>query len=347
MKKLATLTLVLMALTLPIAADLQADAYSGYSSGCGEECDDSGMMPGFEMYVYGDWLLWKTRRCGLDYVIPNSGDPLAVALGASTYVGNPVDYNAGFRLGFGARSCDSFDIAFRYTHYQCKSDSSYAIEGEPARTIRTNPIVAGLLPISEFALSRYRIDYNVFDIEIGRMKTVDCSSFTYRPFVGAKFAFIDEDLNTSYALFVETPPLVGVYESIELGAYGLSIGLDVRADVRGCLGLYVRGATSLLAGDYEITHRDAFFNGDETLTFTTGKHWCLLGNVELAAGLDYVLYNQCGTLARLAIGYEFQHWINTQDFFNYLGDNRLGAVLTNNQSNLGFDGLVLRGSVEF
>lgn len=326
---LATLTLVQSAAF--------SNSYCDPCDTCYDDCQSFG-----KFYAYGDWLFWKFRRSDLDYgltvtqLTPTSGPFITV---------NPA-YESGWRIGGGYETCGGLDFQVRYTNYHNHAYDRYQT-GSPIFPTRPSPAAYELLDTPTlYADADYNVDYQIVDIELGSI-TKDCGESRVRAFLGAKLAYIDQTLNSGYIFNPEEFPFVNLFtrERVNLDAYGLSAGFDFHRDLGYCLGVYTRGALAFLVGNYDLSHIDEriLSETDAPLVAVDVREscTCFVGEMEIGAGLDYLVYrSNCGEVV-FSLGYEFQLWYNTDDFLTL--DSVLNpANLSRNHNGIGVDGLVLR-----
>ena len=254
--------------------------------------------------VYLDYLYWKPFRSGILRLPAGEGDLFL----------NPT-YSSGCRVE-GRMSCNCVDLGVRYTFFDSTTkDSSLAFEG-------TTPIK-----------SRYDVDFQAVDIEVGYAFCFDCENSFFRPFVGGKLVWIDEKIvleinNTS---FIFTDGL-----KFDDRGYGPYIGAEGRLQIFDCIvpiGLRARGSLGLL----NSTHGAALISNTRSIP-SLSRESHLVVVYEVFAGLDFS-YCSCSCFdVNLAIGYELQSFIRDTVF---LFSN--GVPL----DDFGLGGLVVRFGVCF
>jgi len=128
------------------------------------ECCEPDCGSGFS--VYADYLYWRVCETDLSFSWNTNGTNHTEYL-------NPC-YDSGWRIG-GAYRCGPSDIGVRYTDYSNTS-----------KKVLTNP------PFSQAGTAVFKFDYHVVDIEVGYTLPFDCDRYFFRPFSGAKSAWVNE-----------------------------------------------------------------------------------------------------------------------------------------------------------
>lgn len=241
--------------------------------------------------IISDSLYWTACERGLTY----GSETEAISFGTggtltqfNTKVKNPHQrWDFGWRLGVGYRSpCDCWDAKLIWTSYYTDPHARHDEDvtgarwftpawggtpgtGTPGGALMGGNLVdtEGAFPVVE-ASSHWKLSLNLVDLEIGRDFCVD-SCLTLRPFVGVRFASINEKYKLTYdattvvidELAAPEPGAVvaGPFDPIHLknnfeGA-GVRGGLETDYDIGCGFSLYGTLAASLLYGETEIKSR--------------------------------------------------------------------------------------------
>jgi len=312
-------------------------------------CESDSFSLSGNVYGYVDWLFWKGRRCGLEYAFAPASFSLPLLNGS--YHDVHPDYDSGFRVALGYTTCQGYDLGFRYTRFS--TDAHDHLSSLVPEIIPLRLVTPSFNTLFLEADAKYSLDYNLIDIELGSYAIRECET-ALKLFMGARIAVIDEEINTSYLLVPsENPLIISAHETLDLTAYGLSVGFEYERELLCNFGLFVRGSGALLVGDYESKHQEFNEQVEVQLNNLKAHNTCLLSELEIALGLDYLVYQCCETTVRLGIGYEFQGWFNTRDFLNLNSqpfttdgvaeDSLLLPFLSaRNQGTFGVDGLFVR-----
>jgi len=147
--------------------------------------------------VYADALYWQTTET-VDWALvisPSSTNSQKVTFETICFHWNP-----GFRVGVGfTELCDCWDTQFSYTYFRAHATNH--TKGDKIRSNFFGPKLS-LVGFFQEANIKTRIDYNIFDWELGRLfYPTPCISF--RPMIGLKGGWIDQTLNTSWKKTVD------------------------------------------------------------------------------------------------------------------------------------------------
>lgn len=254
---------------------------------CDEGCKGEGTnfcCENTSFFVYGDVLYWKTCPSDTDHS------------GGSVHYDQP-DHDVGYRIGAQFK-CDCKDVGVRYTSY----DNSDAYDSS----------------------NRYGVEFESVDVEFGYSFCVPCVDATLRPFIGAKFAWIDEVFVDSGDVFTSNVDGIGLY-----------LGSDFRwpfyeacyCDTTYPISLLTRVSWAVL--DAEVHQKD-------TSNGPWDKHCLYVNVIEAFVGVELGLtLCDCWALD-LMLGYEVQNWMGLRRMRD--GDDL---------SSLGFSGLTFRVGSRF
>ncbi len=334
--------------------------------------------------VYGDWLFWKVRRSGLDYTIEGDNfESPRHEYDSNTYVPfgkmHCVDpeYQSGYRIGFAKNFCE-LDVGVRYTHFKAdhtnsKYSEDYSLDGTRQHPLDDEAYTSswGSSSINDFdyAESGYSLKLDQIDVEAGKAWDT-CEGLRVRPFVGFRYARIDQHMNTFY----DIEDGLTVSEFLDIKAYGFYLGAGVRYTFCECFGLHACLSGGLYIASTSGHHNEGsgfFGNGsssssdsssgsgsgsgdnvgsvpeaDSDIHVSRCDSDILVGSCDAAFGVSYELHNCfCGNWM-FAAGYEFHNWSGMPDFLNFTDDGSFGNH-SRNHSNLGYDGLYVRVKMEF
>jgi hypothetical protein len=107
------------------------------------------------------------------------------------------------------------------------------------------------------------------------------------------------------------------------------------------LHLFGRGAAAVMVATSRNHHREFEPDDDVVNVDMSVSQRDVISSLEAAAGIGYVLMDDCRGAAELQVGWEFQNWIQLADSLSFPDDVNDGTV-DRNRSSLGFDGLVIR-----
>ncbi|MCH9625178.1 MAG: hypothetical protein S4CHLAM123_03480 [Chlamydiales bacterium] len=305
---------------------------------CGSCCQDS-CWSGWS--IYGDWLYWRVRNCGLDYALPGPVNQSSASLNAGKVFAVEPSYDSGFRIGI-AKECDCFYFDAFYTHYKNEESDKIATNNGLSAT-RVVGLTDAVIPA---ATAKYEIDYNVVDI-VGGYSSNPCYCFQTMFFGGFKYARIDQTYTALYfdPATPEDQPIL-VNQTNDMNAYGVDIGLGGEYAICNCLSAYGRLSYDILLGNFTRKmeqNASTAFAGD--FVDLRDECWRALSVVNLAIGIssDYQFCCSCLDSLTLALGYEFHKWIDMPNFYAFGSADRVDRT----PAGFGIDGVTIRLALKF
>jgi hypothetical protein len=280
-----------------------------------------------------DYLLLKPRRM-LDYAINGPSSPWGPQGGVDRL---QADYTSGFRASAGYRlpGCGA-DVSFAYTYLFSSTDGGQ--QRPPDNTLFATLTHPGTVSQVDSARANARLDYQVFDLEVGHWFKQEALS--YRLFGGARLAKINQDFNVFYdgrdAQGGDT-----VLTRFKFNGGGVRGGGEAVWDVYHGLGFYGRGAVSLLAGQFRAGVAEVSAGATGPLVNVTDDYRKIVPVVEMGVGVVWQSEHW-----RITAGYEFVNWFNLIDMPDFVDDVHQGKY-ARRISDLGLDGLVLRAELTY
>lgn len=328
--------------------------------------------------IFGDFLYWNLCQNNLDYAVcardvtgvPLTDAGLAVPL---WFQGNykirsvSTKYKPGFRVGgFYSSLCSSWEIGIVYTHLNssyCNRSRARSSTGLvlPTQLPQTADYVELLFndPLSgdvPRARSKFHLHYNMLDVLV---TTSYCNEgcLTWQPYIGARFLEIKQKWNIRYAFSTELSSSLPFTDLAATSRYhsklptgGLTVGVGGAYNICGCWNLIGRVGASCVGGTAkQCTRLNAFFDTSSSSgaydPARVGKRKCaILTGFEGALGIGYNL-ECCKVGVQLAIGYEFQTWLNVPSPIEH--GVAVPGVRHNPSSNFTLHGLFVRAGVSF
>jgi hypothetical protein len=304
-----------------------------------DPCDD---CCGGTIFGYVDFLYWRLQQGSLAYVIENHNNS-SILDGHCCCIEPEYDY--GFRVGLGYRTCDCWDIALQYTYWQTDDHASCTDQYGQMLVTRAHPDAC---ENAYYARSNYEIEMHIADLTIGTCFK-PCGDVTLRPFFGARVALIDQDLHTVYA--DEVNPLVAtrtdtIVEEVDMISYGVIAGMDMTVPMFCGFGLFGHFGASGMYADFDVSYDSVCEAYPESGVVYSCDCDRVIGMIELAAGLQWEwCFCDCFTV-KVAAGWEVQTWFNMIDFVNFTDGNNDGSLARNNQS-FGVEGPFVRLGASF
>lgn len=146
--------------------------------------------------LYADALYWTTSET-VDWALILSQSP---SLEKVTFAGVDFDWDPGFRVGVGVSElCGCWDTQFFYTYF--RASTTNRAKGEKIRSNFFGPKLSAVGFFQE-AKIRTKIDYNMFDWELGRV-LYPASCLSLHPMIGLKGGWIHQTLDTSWRKTVD------------------------------------------------------------------------------------------------------------------------------------------------
>lgn len=335
------------------------------SAGDCYECD-SGSDCGFSLCdcdpcegwsVYADYLLWRVRKCDLDYAYKIEGD-----LAKGLYSVDP-SYDSGFRVGV-LKACDDVDFGVHYTWFQSKDNDSIDVSSAGfalGQTLLSNDNSSMFLDGSpiQYAGSEYKFELNQIDVEAGyHLEVSDC--LASRVFGGFRYANIKQKSETVYAndaadIYADSNSSAFVdvlHRKSDLDFYGLYLGNKASYSFSDCFDFFGGFSLGIGVGEFTQTFDHYGKNPGGVTAYTPGDYlddscWKSVGVLDLNLGITFPLCNVCCTDLAFSVGYEFHHWFNLSSFSNFYETGSDSATIDQHCCDLGYDGLFVRLSAAF
>jgi hypothetical protein len=295
-------------------------------------CEHCSSWGGF--FADGEYLYLKPYRRDLDFAIvsPNAnGDP------EGSIQSDPWRSRSAFRVGAGYRAPDdAWEMGFFYTYlHDDQASSAVQPPGGLLFATLTHP---GTVERVAQASADATLHYNVFDLEMARPIDV-CGSLAVRPFAGARFAEINQELSALYDGGDANRDFVDSRIKFEGG--GVRAGGEAELKLLNRVGVYGRAAASLLTGDFRVTQTEFNNAGATPLTNVNESFRKIVPVLELGAGVAYH-----GEHLHLSVGYEIANWFNLVDTPSFVDDVHQGKF-QRNVSDLGLDGFVVKAEIAY
>jgi hypothetical protein len=314
--------------------------------GCGDAC--AGGKPGYQAAPYcwtgfGEYLLLRPRGLDVAYAVEQDNSSGATVLTAPVQQADP-SVASGFRAGIGLylSPCERFDATF--THFE--SDDYDDFDSSPVGTVLDPSSRLQSLTVTQLATEDW--DTAAANAEV----SFQLLDFDYRRHVcgvewsaGIRIAWLDQDLWAEY-----DRNTVGVrtgLSSIDFRGAGLRFGFG-KEHRDPCLGwlVYAKGHANFMGGEFQSgwwQYYDGAGTPEENEAATSWEADRLVTTFDLEMGFGWE--DPCGRW-RFTAGYLLNYWMNV-----VTTDEWLTAVETNQfddlSSNIGFDGLAVRGELRF
>jgi hypothetical protein len=298
-----------------------------------------------EFSPFGEFLYMRPSGAQLDFAIIEDDEATAVGFGSEKSI--TPDYNTGFKVGAEFRPGDSgLDLRFAYTQLRMKESALLAPPFEPPAGPGGNLIATLSHPSfgrnATTANAKFRFDYNSADLETGQTLLLG-ESLELRLFGGVRYADIVEHFDADY----DGIDFDNANVSSDIGYWGVGprVGASGRWSLPYGFEIFGGAATSLLVGEAEAEVKQTDQNEAVLVTEIHRDFGVrLVPAIDLRAGigLDRPL-GEWGSLS-VQVGYEFQNYFNYIEHFTFVDDS---STVNENTTDLGIDGMFVRGSVRF
>jgi hypothetical protein len=279
---------------------------------------------------YGDaeFLLMRTRSDNLDYVIHNGVGGLS-----TTGPIQSLAYNItpGLRTEIGYRFANVWDASFAYTYLSAQGNQT--VQAGPGQTLLPTLTRPGL---TDFVLSAHAsavVNYNLFDMQLGRRFVVD-EHLAVRAFGGFRFANIQQSLNATYD--GGDASQAAVYTGSTFRGFGPLVGGELVFGGWHGFHVYARTSEGLLAGRSSNTLLETN-NGGSTVYANVPynvQKVVPVASIGIGGGWQHRAFT-------LRFGYEVTEWIGLNERVRFTDDVAQGAFISR-PGNLSFEGLFVQ-----
>jgi len=282
----------------------------------------------------GDWVLniqgfyWNAHQEGLDYAITN--DVLADAWHTdATYVDAEsktpdFDWDFGFKFGIGYdTTCDGWDFGATWTWYKGKANDHIEAEQDDNDVIialLSNHPTEFLLSLATDVKSHWELDLNLVDLELGR-KFWSGKRLALRPFIGFRYASIEQDYDVEYKGGDFTPLNDKVKMDNDFTGFGIRAGLNSVWNLGCGWGIYGNLALSSVYGRFKVEieeeARESQSPYDKTKYTDYKRHFRANRLMtDLAIGVQWsALFCECQYGFTIALGWEQHIFLNQNQLY--------------------------------
>lgn len=285
-----------------------------------------------EFFVTADFIYWQARQDGLSFAQEgnyrfNNNVPQSAHKGSFKNV--DFGFEPGFKAGIG--------VDFRHDGWSLLANYTWLDQFDARGSARNNPDQRGQLgsgfftdilpntlvsPVPlESARARWKLRFNVIDVELARSFYIS-SHLVLKPYIGAKYAWIDQKYRVNY-VGTGTNPFdftVIMRQKQDFWGVGLRAGLNSEWHFTRNWSLYGALALSELYSQFETTRKDV-----ETSGATPGVIYYVENNfhtikpvLEMAFGVRYeTFFSNDRYQLFFQAGWEEQFWFD----HNQLIDN--------------------------
>jgi hypothetical protein len=321
---------------------------------------DKPAIKGTGLSFAGEFLYWTAQ--GEDNVIAYQAGLPGLTLGDAKRL--DLGWSPGFRLGLDYQlPYDGWDLGLSYTYFRSDAETTLGGNGTEFFFIPGSGQFLALLDGMDAGRvdAKRNLSYDHFDVELGR-KSKLTDSLSVRFMGGPSFVSIKDERQTNYfdgeasgGPSTIVPPYDGTTyglmgrNSTESFLYGLRLGADGEMKLPHGFALNAKVAGALYAGKSKHHtlsasdgDRDGVVDPVEVVVDSNNDYFKLIPAVEFEGGVSWERKLLDSLNFKVFAGYQFR---------NYFGllerqiDN--GFFTTQQQKDLGFQGLVFRVRLDF
>ncbi len=284
-------------------------------------------------FVSTEALVLRPRRGALDVVIPNATTGLSTT--------GPIEslnyeLSGGFRAELGYRFSRGWDVSAGYTYF--RSAAHGVVQAGPGQVLFPTLTRAGLTDQALAAVADANLEYNLYDMAVGRRILVD-EHFAVRAMGGFRFANIRQNLDVAYSGLDARSAAVSAPSRFQ--GFGPMLGGE--AVLAGWHGfhLYARGSGGLLTGQANNPLIETNSAGRSVYVATANnvrKVVPVLG-MGIGGGWQYRTFT-------FRAGYEITNWFNLIDQPRFTDDISQGRFVSES-ADLSLEGLFVQVSLAF
>lgn len=298
------------------------------------------LLDRWDLFFSGNFIYWNASEENLELgVVSDTSNALYSVNG--NIVNQDFTYAPGFQIGLGGNlNRDHWDVFFQYTWFRntdTVTTSLDAASGEVLYPFLSLPDVAN--PTYLWGEEKWHLAMDIIDAEIGRSYYVG-TALTFRPFFGARSAFIRQSLDVDYRN--ETTQFLNFRNvSVDQTTHSWGIGLRGGVNMSWCLGKGVRmygdGSADLLFTQYTKLRWDQQATNAAGATPTGGLFTLRQKDLnylrphaafELGFGWGDYFYSRKFHFD-ISAGYGFQVFFNQNMFRAFMDDQGLHGTLPN------------------
>lgn len=343
------------------------------------------MLPGYNaparIDVRGSWdvfatasfIYWQLSQDNMEVAFADSLSNIAY-ITDNQVKGNLVsmdfDYKPGFKVGLGVNfDHDDWDAFAEYTRIHTSNSNSTNGTALPGGGVGPVFPTAGhpyVVPTNAYntANENWHSNLDFVDLDLGRVYYVG-SQLTFRPFFGARGAFITQNthyhyVNTDFTndtgTFVEIPGVMDIYKRVHSWAIGPRAGVNTNWVVGQGIRFFGNANADVLYTKYKIQDKTTFVATSTVGTVTAGSNQFIISrehSINLRTHLDLELGLGWGSYfdnnnwhIDLSAAYGFQVFFDQNMFANFLDTNMPGHMIAPN-GNLYAQGLTATVRFDF
>ncbi|QVL30502.1 hypothetical protein KIH39_16770 [Telmatocola sphagniphila] len=284
---------------------------------------------------YGDAaiLFWQPQRQGLDFALV---DPNNDGIPEGKVKSLKYEMKVGFRTDLGYQFSNGWDVSAGYTYYRTSTqDTAYAPDGGLIYTTFGRP---SLVDQANTAVSRAKLDYDVYDLTFGKKLHVE-DDVTLRLFGGVRFANINQKQDTLYnGLFADN---AAFENKNSFSGAGPILGMEFQGEIYKHFSLFGKISGGMILGNQKASlfgTNNSGLTPDDSFENNYRQNVPVL-NLGLGAQWEYHGFS-------VRLGYEVSNWFNLVNKPQYTGELAEGRY-TYTSSDLTVDGFSVQFGIRF
>jgi hypothetical protein len=302
-------------------------------------------------------LFWRSNPDGLYPTIESDNTGLNQTPDASRFTNAHFNYlsprwDVGFRLGAGYNMVhDAWDVYADWTHFHnhLRKDTEADSETFPSQTLTAlwsawdqnqTPNTINQAISASVAQSRYKLNLNLVDLELGRKLYVG-QWLAIRPNIGLRGALIKQDFRMEYFQGVGTTVFNQLVEVIHMKndfrGLGLRGGMNTQWNMGGGWSFFGDGAFSIIYGAFDVDQHEqngpiATTNPSNVILDVENNFHASRAIADLQVGIRWEhLFAESKNTVSVSLGWEQHIFWNQMEWmrFNTLvnGPNTVQSVL--------------------
>ncbi|MGL4347846.1 MAG: Lpg1974 family pore-forming outer membrane protein [Chlamydiales bacterium] len=221
----------------------------------------------------------------------------------------------GLKVGIGYNfQHDGWDSSLRYKWYETGSSSNTTVHATtlqsviPLKGFPTIGDITDVLTKSSRSHSRFKLKYNVIELELGRDYYVSRHLSTH-PHFGLKAGFFTLQQSSKYIGGDIGCNLYSVYDCSKYWGFGPMVGWDNNFHVCRGFSLFANFAASLVYGQFKVNHTETYSIGVNQRPGICTNHHSFIPELEMFFAIQYDRYFWDDMQHfRLRFGFEAEYW---------------------------------------
>lgn len=304
-----------------------------------------------EFFITADFIYWKAQMEGLSYAQDGNYAFGQITLPSSAHAGQVKHVDFGWEPGFKA----AVGVDFRHDGWYLLANYTWLEHFNASGLAHNNPRHRGQLigtfsttldpddPVTIVALdsakAKWKLRFNVIDMELGRSFYIS-QSLVLQPYVGMKYAWIDQKYKLFYDLF-DSARTLQIHEKQDYWGLGLRGGLNTQWHFTRNWSIFGQLAISELYGQFQETRKDVAGGENPGIAaFEKDQFHTIKPVLEMALGIRYeTFFSDDRYQLFFQAGWEEQIWFDQNQFID--SGNRAS------KGDLVFQGLDIKAGFSF